>query len=119
MITSTQFTGRLVLENIFVQLLFVQLEIQKEIIFAGTCPDPTPENAYIRSMSHTPVNGRFPSASSVAIGCNSGYVYADGLSGHTHTSCNMGKWYPPLVKCVPIEEGEKQFLSKIVHINVL
>ena len=110
------------LVNIFVHLLFFATRIQKKILFVGACPDPTPENAYIRSTSHTPVNGRYPSSTSVAIRCNSGYVYADHVSGHTSTICNMGKWYPPLVKCVPIEEGEciqELSVSKIVHVDIL
>ena len=77
------------------------------IISVGTCPDPTPDNGYIGSMGSSPVDGRFKQGTSVRFECNTGYAMDFAASGLNVITCNSGRWYPPPVKCVPIDEGEK------------
>ena len=45
----------------------LQLQTEKKYIFAGTCPDPSPENGYIASIGSSPVNGRFQAGTSVQV----------------------------------------------------
>ena len=71
----------------------------------ATCSDPTPENGIITHQSKSPRYGRFPQDSLVRVECGSGYTMDRGASGMDVTSCRNGKWYPPVIKCIPNSEG--------------
>lgn len=75
--------------------------------FVVTCPDPSPDNGVITHQSKSPTNGRFPQDASVRVGCNSGYTMDRGASGMDVSSCTNGKWYPPVMKCIPNNEGDQ------------
>ena len=80
--------------------------IETKVAFIGSCPDPTPSNGIIEYQSESSNNGTFPQGSSVRVACKSGYTDDNGASGLDSSSCNNGKWYPPLMKCIPNDEGE-------------
>ena len=70
--------------------------------FVGTCPDPTPENGAIKSVTTSAVNGRYPANTNATFQCNTGYT----LNGYYQYSvCLEGKWDPLPAFCVANGQG--------------